>query len=591
MINYKSFADSGEHVLARNMNVIVGQNNVGKTALLQAIAQRLEWRPHRNSSQRRETPLNPVSRIDLDFIATDQEFRDAVLASAHFWVPMSSELAPDPLKLLRTSEQQYSAAYQAGENTGRGWQRSRFPSNNTLMGAQAVSVRLSPNSTRSDFVVNEINQASPSLDDVGVLTGSFLSRRTYLFNALRSPAPRSNAGSTSLLLPDAQNLPEVLSTLQPNRTVFEGYVNQVRRVLPLVKWVNVVPVGGQVEIRVWNVDDATGRDDLATPLSECGTGVGQVLAILYVVMRSTGDVICIDEPNSFLHPGAAKSLITILNEYKKHQYIIATHSPEVVVASHPERLFMLGFANEGTVLKELDQADVDSVRQMLHEIGSRFSDVFGADAVIWVEGPTEVECFPLLLKADGKAMPTGLVIAPLRSTGDLEGKHAKVCADIYRNLSAAGSILPKNVTISLDGDKRESAAVAGLEAVFGKIIQFLPRRMYECYLLHCGAVASLLNSLPTFAEEQTTKVAVETWIHSEGKRAKYGATGLEPLSGEWRSRVNAAFLLDDLFQELSGAKEIYRKTSHSVLLTKWLCSNDPDFISELRAYVSGLVPS
>jgi AAA15 family ATPase/GTPase len=41
LTNYKSFEDSGEHTLAPHMNVIVGQNNVGKTALLQAIAQRL----------------------------------------------------------------------------------------------------------------------------------------------------------------------------------------------------------------------------------------------------------------------------------------------------------------------------------------------------------------------------------------------------------------------------------------------------------------------------------------------------------------------------------------------------------------------
>jgi len=45
------------------------------------------------------------------------------------------------------------------------------------------------------------------------------------------------------------------------------------------------------------------------PLSESGTGVGQVLAILYVVFTSEYPrTIVIDEPQSFLHPGAVRKL-------------------------------------------------------------------------------------------------------------------------------------------------------------------------------------------------------------------------------------------------------------------------------------------
>jgi len=40
--NYKSFADTGsEAVLTNGINVVVGQNNVGKTALLEAVSVRL----------------------------------------------------------------------------------------------------------------------------------------------------------------------------------------------------------------------------------------------------------------------------------------------------------------------------------------------------------------------------------------------------------------------------------------------------------------------------------------------------------------------------------------------------------------------
>jgi hypothetical protein len=98
--------------------------------------------------------------------------------------------------------------------------------------------------------------------------------------------------------------------------------------------------------------------------------------------------------------------------------------------------------------------DIAGIRQMLSEVGARLSDVFGADQIIWVEGPTEMECFPMLLRAKGIRMPRGLTIAALRNTGDLEGRHAAAFADIYRNLSNASTLLPTPYLISLDGDRQ-----------------------------------------------------------------------------------------------------------------------------------------
>src|SRR5262249_48291647 len=159
-----------------------------------------------------------------------------------------------------------------------------------------------------------------------------------------------------------------------------------------------------------------------------------------------------------------------------------THSPEVVVASDPEQLFMLSLTHERTEAKKICRNDIQEMRFMLEDLGSRFSDVFGTDGVIWVEGPTERECFPRLLIAAGKELPPGWIIAQLRATGHLEGRHAKAYAEIYKNLSSAGSVLPTFIAISLDGDKEHDAKLTILEDVFGKVIRFLPRSTYENYL-------------------------------------------------------------------------------------------------------------
>ena len=98
----------------------------------------------------------------------------------------------------------------------------------------------------------------------------------------------------------------------------------VRYVIPNIKEVSVRAIDGtRVQVRVSNNDPHTSHERHMLPLSEGGTGVGQVLAILYVVLTSNeGRVIAIDEPNSFLHPGAARRLMEVLKEHPEHQFII-----------------------------------------------------------------------------------------------------------------------------------------------------------------------------------------------------------------------------------------------------------------------------
>lgn len=46
LIDYKSFADSGEVQFEPGFNVIVGQNNVGKMAMAEALSLRFDNSPH-----------------------------------------------------------------------------------------------------------------------------------------------------------------------------------------------------------------------------------------------------------------------------------------------------------------------------------------------------------------------------------------------------------------------------------------------------------------------------------------------------------------------------------------------------------------
>src|SRR6185369_12386335 len=114
-----------------------------------------------------------------------------------------------------------------------------------------------------------------------------------------------------------------------------------------------------------------------------------------VISSDEPRTILIDEPQSFLHPGAIRKLFEIFKRERnqKHQYIVTTHSPTVVTACNPCNVIMLHRDDNETKVKTIDANETTDLKLFLSEIGARLSDVFGADKILWVEGRTEEICF------------------------------------------------------------------------------------------------------------------------------------------------------------------------------------------------------
>jgi predicted ATPase len=597
--NFKSFDATPIISLDKHINILVGQNHSGKTTLLNALTLKLVPIPHNSSKYRVGEPRVPASRLDLTFVMSGQELRDYLAGfDSQMRFPISESWAHEAngdsqkvlLRVFDLKEIRFTIRRQATPN-GTGWQMPPdYPSNNLKISPRHF-IHFARNANSTDFHVVQMTRGDT--DDAAIIAANRLPSSIYYFDAQRTPSDTFDYGNSATLNPNAQNLPEVLSLLQARRTEYFEFVMAVRRVLPAIKWVSVEASkqnGRQAQIRIWNLEESEGRHDLTLPLSEGGTGVGQVLAILYVVLRSSGNIIVIDEPNSFLHPRAAKELISILREDRNNQYILSTHYPEIVVAADPERYFVLRFRNEKTELETAARSDLLKARQTLEELGSQLSDIFGADSVVWVEGPTEVQCFPLLLASSKKKAAPNIAIAALRNTGDLEGKQASAIADIYRNLTSSHAIIPTSAALCLDGDKANIANLNSLKDAFGSV-HFLARRCYENYLINVNALSDTLNGLEYFKSTPTSVDAVNAWILQNGSDPKYGAKDHAPFTTKWIETVDAPRLLDNLFQQLSDATETFRKPLHSVQLTKWLLQNDRDALQELVNFVVSAVPS
>lgn len=226
-----------------------------------------------------------------------------------------------------------------------------------------------------ELVLRVRGTVNAPLTDIGAQIADRVSDRIYLFRAIRFNAGWVELGSSTRLAPDARNLAEVLSNFGQNSARYRRFNNLVREIFPHTHWITTRSYpqeSGKVGVVLSPFDAELERPDLHVPLEHCGTGVAQVLAILYVVINSDPpQVIIIDEPQSFLHPGAARKLIQILKGHPEHQYVIATHSPAIISATRPERTFMLKLRDGETCVETMDATATAAQERCLLELGAK----------------------------------------------------------------------------------------------------------------------------------------------------------------------------------------------------------------------------
>ena len=129
-------------------------------------------------------------------------------------------------------------------------------------------------------------------------------------------------------------------------------------------------------------------------------------------------------------------------------------------------------------------------------------------------------------------------------------------------------------------------------------VHFLPRRMYENYLLNPAAVAAVMNDVPGFRDVPITENEVSQLfdqkrgqlLDERGHDLKYFCRGTVQVPGDWELHIDAATLLRDVFRELSETHVSFEKTTHSVAITRWLMEHKPDALHEIAAFLVGLLP-
>jgi hypothetical protein len=302
-------------------------------------------------------------------------------------------------------------------------------------------------------------------------------------------------------------------------------------------------------------------------------------------------------PNSFLHPGAVKALLRLFQaEYSHHQYIISTHSPEVISFSNPSIIHAVRRHSYKSQVHSLEPKQVDGIRDVVRQLGVSMTDIFLADRVIWVEGPSEELCFPeLYLMATGCAVSNQTKILSVIATGDFMRKRDKeLVFEIYKRLSSEVSPLVSSVSFSFDTEDLKDQEKLDMKRESREMIDFLPRRHLECYLVHPQSIADFIAQQ---TKENLTEAPVPTANEVEAALKDLAGTPKFKVTEwkndledkEWLARVDAANLIIQVCTDVSETRVTFNKKRDTLLLLQLVIKNNPAQLAELGEYVRRLV--
>ncbi len=192
------------------------------------------------------------------------------------------------------------------------------------------------------------------------------------------------------LTADISNLPDVLHWLYNNKPKqFRKIEVEVSKLVPHLGRLYTPTLQNEATLGMIDSSD----EDLVYSMDQMSFGTRSLVAIVAkVVLARPGAWVCIEEPETYLHPNAQMGLFHFLrDEGRGKRLFVATHSTAIAASCPISSLFIVQRdAEQCTAVTPVTAAEACDV---IEQLGVKPSFSFEADAIVFVEQADHVPIF------------------------------------------------------------------------------------------------------------------------------------------------------------------------------------------------------
>ncbi len=387
--NFRSYSKANLK-LGAQMNVIAGENNVGKTALLQAL-QHLIGLPTYSLPQDSWPNSNPTQDLTLG-IRMRLDDRQVEAIANHLRIHSGRQ---------EMSRESFADRFGIDVDALVSWTgpdvnpsvKIRFVQNDGRYGAEIIF----GHPIYQDNVVPARLGSDVHSELVRLLGEGFLSFPEF---RLRPQATGSEVSRST----EGTNATSVLFLLKngtkPQQERFRKIQTYFTKLFPTLKFDLSKPLGAPPRILVEKI--RTGHE---LPVENMGAGIAEMLIILSHIVGEQNKVFVLDSPELHLHPHSQRLLSSFLKESSlQNQIILVTHSPYFVDLNDVEHVILIKDHGGTSVCTQLPEGyfKEDERKILSKNIRYEEKEFLFSRSVLLVEGLTEYGALPIIARKLGK---------------------------------------------------------------------------------------------------------------------------------------------------------------------------------------------